>query len=1188
MEVGANLLAPLPGISDNHNMSDPLQLHDGDTFASLLKREKLLALDQQFFAMLAQSHPALHEDLQRYRQRETFTPLAQSTLLIAVAKELELFIAEFFSIEREFEHSQQQVNAYRQLFAFKKWIVQRRARRRLAKKEKLKDFLSLDQQLEENIAQIKLKNKMDYSASSPTEKELKIAAYADNLLKDKVINSDKIEQLTQWCIQAMKTSVGQREVKGWVSFKFPNRRDYQRLIPIVVVEEATTVDRQAHVGELSQRDGFDLTDKRMTASQVLDEVHYCLYCHDNGNDFCSKGFPEKGANETFKHNPLGNILAGCPLDEKISEMQQLKRDGHTIAALAMIMVDNPMCPATGHRICNDCMKACIYQKQDPVDTPQIETRVLTDVLDLPWGVEIYHLLARWNPLRQRQFLPKAYRGKKVLIAGMGPAGFTMAHHLLMEGFAVVGVDGLKIEPLDHALLTQPVRHYQAMTEQLSERLITGFGGVAEYGITARWDKNFLKLIYLTLMRRSYFQCFGGVRFGGGITVEQSWALGFDHLTVAVGAGLPRALPIVGSLAPGIRQANDFLMALQLTGAAKSDSLANLQLRLPAIVVGSGLTAVDTATEAQAYYIKQVEKLLWQYEILFERYGQEKIEQRLGHAEQTMLTELLEHGRALRAERQRAAQAKETPNLIKLIHQWGGITILYRRTMQESPAYVTNHEELAKALKEGVFYLEGLQPEKALLDDDGYIEKIVCRRRIKDEDGIWHDSDDSCMLPVRSLLVATGARLNIAYEFEHEGTFKRDGLQYQPYEWRQGELHAVAEAEHVKAADFGPFTSYHHDGRYVSFIGDSHPLFHGSVVKAIASAARTWPKITQLFDENSNQTDKVESYQPFAQRMEQLFNAEVVAVERCHQHIVELTIKAPLVAQQFEPGQFVRLQNFASAAQKINGTQLQTEALALLAFDVDPQQGILKVMVNECGASSRLCHRFQPGQALALMGPTGVRSKIPDNQSTILVLGGLLSLAYIRAVGPAWRAAGNRVIYLGAFDNASVVYCQNEIEAATDQAQFAVAHGEAVTVKREDDRAIIGNAIDLLQQLMTEEQGMALLSHVNRVTVVGDSDLLRQFRQLYEESLKSHFSPSVRLFASAYVPMQCMLKGVCSQCLQWQIDPETGQRRKAVFGCSWQDQPLELIDIDNIDQRLIQNRLSEQISQLWLDHLFEKE
>ena len=73
----------------------------------------------------------------------------------------------------------------------------------------------------------------------------------------------------------------------------------------------------------------------------------------------------------------------------------------------MIAVDNPMVAATGHRICNDCMKSCIYQKQEPVDIPQAETRTLKDVLELPWGFEIYSLLTRWNPLNLRRPLPAA-------------------------------------------------------------------------------------------------------------------------------------------------------------------------------------------------------------------------------------------------------------------------------------------------------------------------------------------------------------------------------------------------------------------------------------------------------------------------------------------------------------------------------------------------------------------------------------------------------------------------------------------------------------------------------------------------------------------------------------------------------------------------------------------------------------
>src|SRR5262249_8974799 len=151
-------------------------------------------------------------------------------------------------------------------------------------------------------------------------------------------------------------------------------------------------------------------------------------------DSCSKGFPPKSGE--VPANPLGVPLQGCPLHEKISEMHLLHRQGDAIGALALVMVDNPMCPGTGHRICNDCKISCIFQKQDPVDIPQVETRVLTDVLDLPWGVEIFGLLTRWNPLNAPRPHALPYNGKNVLVVGLGPAGYTLAHYLLNEGFGV--------------------------------------------------------------------------------------------------------------------------------------------------------------------------------------------------------------------------------------------------------------------------------------------------------------------------------------------------------------------------------------------------------------------------------------------------------------------------------------------------------------------------------------------------------------------------------------------------------------------------------------------------------------------------------------------------------------------------------------------------------------------------------
>ena len=111
-----------------------------------------------------------------------------------------------------------------------------------------------------------------------------------------------------------------------------------------------------------------------------------------------------------------------------------------------------MCPGTGHRICNDCMRGCIYQKTEPVNIPQIETNVLTDVLFMPWGFEIYSFLTRWNPLNIQRPYTLPYNGKNVLVVGMGPAGYTLAYYLLNEGFSVVGIDALKIEPLPENLV----------------------------------------------------------------------------------------------------------------------------------------------------------------------------------------------------------------------------------------------------------------------------------------------------------------------------------------------------------------------------------------------------------------------------------------------------------------------------------------------------------------------------------------------------------------------------------------------------------------------------------------------------------------------------------------------------------------------------------------------------------------
>jgi len=393
--------------------------------------------------------------------------------------------------------------------------------------------------------------------------------------------------------------------------------------------------------------------------------------------------------------------------------------------------------------------------------------------------------------------------------------------------------------------------------------------------------------------------------------------------------------------------------LQLTGAAKKSSLANLQVRLPAVVIGGGLTGVDTATEVQAYYIIQVEKTRERYEALVKAYGEAHVCDGLDDASLAILEEFLAHASEVRVERERAKRAGEAPQFIPLLQRWGGVTIAYRRSINDSPAYKRNHEEIAKAFEEGIYYAEGVDPKEAKLDRYGHIEAVAFRKQARNEDGKWQATGEEIVLPARAVLVATGARPNAAYEFEHKGHFHKEKGHFQAHHDVRGKLEPVPMAAHCKDDDFGPFTSYHLDRKRVSFIGDTHPVFHGSVVNAVASGMRTYPKILAALGERVHKCGEEKEYAVFRKKMQSLLETRVAKITRLAHNAVELTVHAPLAARHFQPGQFFRLQNLESNAPRFGGTALQMEALALTGSRVDRQDGTVSFVVLESGSRSRL-------------------------------------------------------------------------------------------------------------------------------------------------------------------------------------------------------------------------------------------
>src|SRR5206468_3080020 len=117
--------------------------------------------------------------------------------------------------------------------------------------------------------------------------------------------------------------------------------------------------------------------------------------------------------------------------------------------------------------------------------------------------------------------------------------------------------------------------------------------------------------------------------------------------------------------------------------------------------------------------------------------------------------------------------------------------------------------------------------------------------------------------------------------------------FQTHHEIDGKLEPVPVAKHLKMADFGPFTSYHLDHKRVSFLGDTHPVFHGSVVGAVASGMRTYPKIVELFGERAQQRGEAKEYAAFRKKIDTMLDARVERVTRLTPNVVELVVHAPL-------------------------------------------------------------------------------------------------------------------------------------------------------------------------------------------------------------------------------------------------------------------------------------------------------
>ena len=252
---------------------------------------------------------------------------------------------------------------------------------------------------------------------------------------------------------------------------------------------------------------------------------------------------------------------GCPLHNLIPEWNDLLYRGNERDALGRLLKTSPFPEFTG-RVCPAlCEKACMMAETDGASTNRDNELYLIEE----------GFRRGWIGPRP----PKQRTGRRIAIAGSGPAGLGAADRLNRLGHSVTVYERASLP-----------------------------GGLLMFGIPN------MKLPKDIVARRIRLMEAEGIRFIAGQEASPDVTQGYDAVLLCGGARKPRPLAVPGSDMPGVHYAVDYLSAATealLKGSAPAIDAKNRDV----IVLGGG----DTGNDCVGTALRQGCKSLIELELL---------------------------------------------------------------------------------------------------------------------------------------------------------------------------------------------------------------------------------------------------------------------------------------------------------------------------------------------------------------------------------------------------------------------------------------------------------------------------------------------------------------------------------------------------------------------------------------------